>query len=90
MLETSTEHQRAVTTALANDVKALRDGLGRRLDELAAEHAQRVTELAAAQRANHAGTVAAVSVVLSEIEHQQHKLELEQANVLKSRDAVAD
>ena len=92
VLETSTEHQRAVTSALAKDVKALRDGLARRLDELARRaRVQRVTELVAAQRARrHLGAQPRITVAIGEIEHQQTKLELEQDNVLESRDSVAD
>jgi capsular polysaccharide biosynthesis protein len=90
VITTSDEHQRQVAGVLATDIAALRDGLAKRLDELAADHAQRVTELVTAQRANKPELASALSVAIAEIEHTQAKLEQEQALVLSSRDAVAD
>jgi capsular polysaccharide biosynthesis protein len=90
VIETSEERQREVAGKLAADIAALRAGLARRLDDLAAEHAQDVTELVAAERAGKPGVVSALNVAIAEIEHQQAKLEQEQSAVVTSRDADAD
>ena len=89
-IESNAEHQRELTSILAKDIAQMREGLAARLAVLGDEHAKRANDLLNAKRDNHPGAAAGLTVVLSEIEHDQKKLELELATIARSRDAVAD
>ncbi len=90
VIDTAQEHRQQVNTRLSKEIAVSRDGLTKRLDDLALAAAQKQAALTTAHGKHEEDLAQALALELGEIDHERKQAEKELADIAVSRDALAD
>ena len=90
IIATARENREQLNTQLASEIAATRDGLTRRLDQLAKESAVKIAALTDAQKAKKPDLAQALELEINEIGHEQNRANKRLSDIAQSRDALAD
>jgi capsular polysaccharide biosynthesis protein len=90
VIQTAQEHRQVINNRLALDIGAMRDGLTKRLDQLALAAAEKQSALATAHKKKNEDLAQALALELGEIDHERKNAEQTLGNIAVSRDALAD
>lgn len=90
VITSAQEHRQEVNTRLAAEIAISREGLTKRLDDLALAAAQKQAALANAHKRRAEDLAHALALELGEIDHEQKQAEKELSDIAVSRDSLAD
>jgi capsular polysaccharide biosynthesis protein len=90
VISTAQEHRQQVNTQLSTEIAVSRDGLTKRMDDLALATARKQAALANAHKKHSEGLAQALALELGELDHERKQAEKELSDIAVSRDALAD
>ena len=90
VIASAQEHRQKVNTQLAKEIETTRNGLTKRLDNLALAAAETESALAKAHKQRNEDLAQALNLSLGEIDHERKSAEKVLHDIAGSRDALAD